>query len=223
MALIRAASLRGLPVIDAELAEQIGRIDEAILDCGEGEVAGFTVRSGGSFLETQHERLIPGSAVVGIGPDAVVVGEREFDPSSEERLRLLPRLSQLAGRSFLTRGGKRLGSLRDALVQRSSGRILGYPLDGFIAVSWLDRLFPKARGPVGVGACDYVRADGDLHFGRTLVVVPLEAVVRGADLADDAADQTERDGALVRWSRPPPSSSDDGQAVASADGFRAHP
>lgn len=212
VALVRAVSLRGLPVIDAESAEQIGRIAEVILDCGESEVAGFAIRSKGSFLEADHERLMAGSAVVGIGPDALVVAGQKFEPASEERLRLLPRLSQLAGRSLLTRSGKRLGSLRDALLECSTGRILGYPLDGFMTMSWLDRLFPNGRGPLGMGTCDYVRADGDLHFGRTLVVVPLEAVVRNANLADQALDYAEPDGALVRWSLAVSGGTEDGRA-----------
>ncbi len=63
MALMRATNLLRLPVIDVNSAEQIGLVDEIILDCAANRLAGLKVRSERGMLQFVGSRLLPVSVV----------------------------------------------------------------------------------------------------------------------------------------------------------------
>jgi len=174
--MIRASELYGRAVVDLETAEKIGTIDELIVDTDAPCVAGYVVVHGYSLFSRGKRILIPSEAVHAIGPDALTIEQSQRFGITDAYLDSLPRLSELTGRRMISRGGRLLGVIEEALMDERDGRIIGYPLDGVRLAPGLERLF----GVGGLGSASepvrYVRADADLRLGSRIVVVPDEAV-----------------------------------------------
>jgi len=180
---IRAGDLKGRAIVDVEAAEKIGALHEIILDPAAVRVSGLAVSAGVSFIGAQKQLLLPSSAVHAIGPDALMVRRPPMQDSVHSHLTSLPRLSDLAGRRFISDTGRLVGQLSDVFFDGIDGRIIGYefrPPNGSVG---LDALLGVAKGR----ALRYVRADDNLRFGHDLIVIPDSAVIESAEEQEDGA------------------------------------
>jgi uncharacterized protein YrrD len=173
---IKASDLDGRAVVDLESARKIGHIDEIYLDTDGGSIAAYRV-SEGSALTGGNKIVMPASAVETIGPEAIMVRPIDASRLEHESFDRLPRLSHIKGRKVVSEGGKLLGTIDDVMMDDASGRIHGYTLK---SASWTESLFGGDDDHA-----DYVRGDAQLRLGEDLMIVPEDAVVRGAVRHDD--------------------------------------
>jgi len=171
--MIRASELYGRPVVDLDTAEKVGTVDEIIVDTDAPSVAGYVVAEGGSLFGRGKRSLIASEVVHAIGPDAITIQQKRSYDVSHAYLDSLPRLSELTGRRMISRGGRLLGIVEEALIDERSGRIIGYPLDSNRMAPGLERVFGLAATASQIR---YVRADADLRLGSRIIVVPDDAV-----------------------------------------------
>jgi len=171
--MIRASELYGRPVVDLDTAEKVGTIDEIIVDTDAPSVAGYVIAEGGSLFGRGKRSLIASEVVHAIGPDAITIQKKSSYDIGHAYLDSLPRLSELSGRRMISRGGRLLGIVEEALIDERSGRIIGYPLDSTRVAPGLERVFGLAATSSQIR---YVRADADLRLGSRIVVVPDDAV-----------------------------------------------
>ncbi len=197
--MIRASELRGRAVVDVELAEKIGHIEEILLDPAGARIAGFVVTEGATSLfgGAASRIYLHASAVHAIGPDALTV--RKIDTSEAEAaaapLAQMPHMSEVVGRKTVTQNGAMLGTIEDILLDPATGRIVGYALGSTGPLSKLENLLggPKETYP------DYIRGDADLRVGKDVVVVPDAALVRGGQ---DRLPESDPAGDWQQSSRP---------------------
>jgi uncharacterized protein YrrD len=183
--MIRATELAGRAVIDIDAAERLGTIDKLILDPDGQRVAGFVVARGSGFPGNKEHITIPASAIRAIGPDAVTVHQTAVAESDIGRLETLPRGSDLIGRKVVSEEGRFLGKVSDVLIDRESGRIIGYLLSDHT---------PGKKVP-------YLPADAKLRAGRDLIVTSEDAL--SYDWSEDEVGKAQP-GAVSRWADPLP-------------------
>jgi sporulation protein YlmC with PRC-barrel domain len=200
--MIRATELAGRAVIDIDAAEKLGTIDKIILDPEGRRVAGFVVARGSRFPGNKEETIIPAAAIRAIGPDAVTVRQTAVVGSDTGRLETLPRGSDLIGRNVVSEDGRFLGKVNDVLIDRESGRIIGYLLadhkPGKKAEAMLgdDRKKPRDF--------PYLPADANLKAGRDLIVASEDAL--SYDWSDEEVLKNDQATPVSRWSDPLPAS-----------------
>jgi uncharacterized protein YrrD len=169
--MIRAKDLCGRPVVDVDVAEKIGDLDEIILELDRRRVAGLMVSQGPSLI--RGERLfLPAETLHSIGPDAITVRRPAEIAHQVAYLASLPRPSQIVGRKIVTESGRYVGAVADVLIDGDDYTLLGFAFGG--AMGGVGALLGRGKSQ----ARDYVRADSDFRVGHTLIVVPDEAVVR---------------------------------------------
>jgi len=187
---IRAGDLKGRPVIDVDGAEKMGILHEIIVDPAAVRVAGLAVSGGVSFIGAQKQTLLPSPSVHAIGPDALMVRRPSTTESAPSYLTSLPRVSDLAGRRFITDTGRFIGHLADVLFDGEDGRIIGYEFRRPNGAGGLDALLG-----VGKGRVQYVKAEDNLRFGHDLIVIPDDAVMSGIA----AEPEEEAQSVTARW------------------------
>jgi sporulation protein YlmC with PRC-barrel domain len=200
--MIRATELAGRAVIDIDAAERLGTIDKLILDPDGRRVAGFVVVRGSGFPGNREHMTVPASAIRAIGPDAVTVHQQTAVAGSDiGRLETLPRGSDLIGRKVVSEEGRFLGKVNDVLIDRDSGRIIGYLLaehkpgkkmDEMLGTSKKRRDFP------------YLPADAKLRAGHDLIVTSEDALVY--DWSDEEVTKREPGAPIGQWTDPLPAS-----------------
>jgi uncharacterized protein YrrD len=199
--MIRATELSGRPVIDIDAAEKMGAIDKIILDPEGRRVAGFIVAKGSGFGAAKDRTIVPAAAVHAIGPDAVTIRQSAVVGSDIGRLEALPRGADVIGRKVVSEDGRALGKVSDVLIDRASGRIVGYLLSDHKPSQKIQALFSgdkKARRDT-----PYLPADTNLRAGRDLIVASEDAL--SYDWSDkDVA--PEPGGPIGRWTDPLPPS-----------------
>jgi uncharacterized protein YrrD len=198
--MIKGSQLVGRAVIDMEAAERLGRIKEIIVQHDGERVAGFIAVHGETIVGTGGtRRMIPGSALHSIGPDAITV----HGSAMKERLAqldTLPRMSDIIGHKMVTRSGRLLGLIDDMLIDGADGTIVGFVVGEGLR-NKLENIFNPQRSRTG----GYVRADADLQVGKELIVVPDDALIEDEPAAKEgehkpAPDKSE--GASHRWGEP---------------------
>jgi uncharacterized protein YrrD len=178
--MIKGSQLMGRAVIDMEAAERLGKIKEIIVQRDGERVAGFIVVHGETIVRTGGtRRMIPGSAVYSIGPDAMTVRGSAMKQGLAE-LENLPRMSDIIGHKMVTRSGRLLGVIDDMLINGGDGTVVGFVVGEGVR-NRLENIFNPQR-PQTHG---YVRADADLHVGRDLIVVPDDALMQGEPSAHE--------------------------------------
>ena len=185
--MIRASELYGRPVVDLDTAEKVGTVDEIIVDTDAPSVAGYVIAEGGSLFGRGKRSLIASEVVHAIGPDAITIQKKRSYDVSHAYLDSLPRLSELTGRRMISRGGRLLGIVEEALIDERSGRIIGYPLESSRMAPGLERVFGLAATSSQIR---YVRADADLRLGSRIIVVPDDAVATYDDAPLPAPEQS---------------------------------
>lgn len=176
--MIRASRLRNLPVVDLETAVKIGRVRELIVDPGRLRVTGIVIRRGGALGRGGAEWVVPGSAVLSVGSDALTIRGGHTQQWNVE-LGAFPSLTSLIGRKALSRRGHLFGTVADVLLNEETGRIVGYALDVRSGGRGLLGLLKRSDNYWP----DYVRADADVRVGRHMIVAPDSALVQGERIA----------------------------------------
>ena len=172
--MLKLSEMNGRAVVDLEMAEKLGEIDETIVDPESRHVAGFIVSRGPALLGGGQKMAFAASAVHSIGPDALTVRGATLE-HAEGAFPGLPRRRDIVGRKIVGHSGKMYGHIHDVLVDPSNGELIGYTVDDS-PLRGLDGLF---GGPKSAEV-QYVQADADLRVGTELVIVPDEAIVRAA-------------------------------------------
>lgn len=201
--MIRANQVAGLPVIDVDAADKMGEVEDLVLDLDAGLVAGIRLTHGPPLIGGRQHQFLAASAVRGLGPDALTVHRPTGTLADAAHLESLPRASILVGRKVVSHGGQLLGIVEDVLIEPQDGRVIGYALGAAGPTVGLDRLLGggRSRQP------DYVRADSEVRVGRSLIVVPDQALVRMRD-GNGGPEATSIDtlmtASTVQWRDPQP-------------------
>ena len=130
--LLRAAEVRGLPVVSIAQGEALADVKDVVYDPDQGRVLGFTLNKRG-FLHGPLKAVLPIEDVVAIGRDAVMVvdgglSEGEVGVFSDDVRSSSGR--DVVGDDVLTDGGRRLGKVLDIVIAADDGEVLGYELEG---------------------------------------------------------------------------------------------
>lgn len=171
--MMRAPDLDGRAVVDVDAAEKLGTVDRVILDPEARRVAGFVVSRSSRLFAKDGSVTLPASAVVAVGPDALMIDREAAAAVDVARLETLPYASEVVGRKVVTRHGRLLGTVEDVLIDTEDGHIVGYTLADANALAKLEQLIAGARTD---RPTRYVRADADLRAGHDLIVAPDDAV-----------------------------------------------
>lgn len=117
-----ASSIVGKPVVTAAEGNRIGEVSDLLIDPAEGMVVGLVVADGWR----KDERVLPFRDVRTLGGDAVIVASSSaiLDRASWRRTgQHVIRTSDLSGRPVLTSAGSRLGTIKDVLIDDTSGTV----------------------------------------------------------------------------------------------------
>jgi sporulation protein YlmC with PRC-barrel domain len=107
---------RGLPVITAEEAEQLGRVESLTIDARHRRVA--CLRLSGA---PKHAATIAWNAIEAVGRDAVIVRSRTgTDPGQSD----VPAHHEALGQRVLTEHGTEHGTVKDIAFDNSTGQVL---------------------------------------------------------------------------------------------------
>ena len=123
--MIRLAPTRGQRVVDRDTAETLGKVKRVLVNARTATADAIEVDGAGD------RPILPWSAVVGVGPDAVVVPGRDALRVAEgdrEQAFLDGRLDVL-GKRLLTDAGNELGEVRDVELDEGSGELEAFELD----------------------------------------------------------------------------------------------
>lgn len=197
--MIRATELAGRAVIDIDAAERLGTIDKLILDPDGRRVAGLVVSRGSGFPGSKEQSIVPAAAIRAIGPDAVTVHQTAVVGSDISRLDSLPRGSDLVGRKVVSEDGRMLGKVNDVLIDRESGRIVGYLLSDHTPSKKIEQMLGSQRKKRR--DLPYLPANANLRAGRDLIVASEDAL--SYDWSEgDALTDGEATGPVGRWAEP---------------------
>ncbi|AKJ09567.1 hypothetical protein ABB07_05905 [Streptomyces incarnatus] len=106
---------QGLPVITAEEAEPLGRVEGLTIDAHTRSVA--CLRLSGA---PKHAAAIGWNAIEGVGPDAVIVRSRTAVDAEQSTF---PAHHEALGQRVLTESGTVHGTVKDIAFDRSTGQI----------------------------------------------------------------------------------------------------
>ncbi|MGW1600479.1 PRC-barrel domain-containing protein [Streptomyces eurythermus] len=107
--------VQGLPVITADEAEPLGRVESLTIDAPTGSIA--CLRLSGA---PRHITAIAWHAVEAVGRDAVIVRSRAAaDPGQGS----LPAHQEALGRRVLTEHGAAHGTVKDIAFDNTTGRV----------------------------------------------------------------------------------------------------
>ncbi|WP_330335974.1 PRC-barrel domain-containing protein [Streptomyces sp. NBC_00557] len=106
----------GLPVITAEEAEQLGRVESLTIDARNRPVACLRLSKA-----PKHATTIAWDAIEAVGRDAVIVRSRTgVDPGQND----VPAHHEALGRRVLTEHGTAHGTVKDVAFDNATGHIL---------------------------------------------------------------------------------------------------
>lgn len=170
--LLRVREIVGRPVVTLG-GEAVAQVRDVAFVADHGDVAGFTLAKRTTFGGPMKE-VLAWSAVVSLGPDAVMVNDEQAlssgplaPPSSSD--------GDVLGDRVVTDGGVELGSVVDVVVEVTDGRagVVGYeiePAAGFepvhgrrgrqLFIPWDDALAASGEAViVPAAAVDYIAED----------------------------------------------------------------
>ncbi len=128
--LVRATSLVKLPVVTTSTGEALAEIRDVIYVPEVGKIVGFTLNKRG-FLSGRLKQVLGAPQIHAIGRDAVMVSDASvLDAPDGDDEAQAARGRNVIGNSVLTDAGKRLGTVRDLVVELNDNEVVGYELDG---------------------------------------------------------------------------------------------
>ena len=191
--LLRASDLPGRPVVTVA-GEDIAQIRDVVYDTGSGEVIGFTLAKRGLF-GGRMKQVLPWERVEGLGPHAAIVAGEEA-LTARDGLREPADDRDVLGARVLTDDGRRLGEVRDLVVEVHHGiaDVVGYeiePAEGFressshVLLPLPDTLAASGDNlVVPAAATNYVRDD---IAGFAAAVEDFRAELRSTDRTEETS------------------------------------
>ena len=129
--LLRVSEIIGRPVVTLG-GDDIAQIRDVVFAGADGEVVRFTLAKRSRFGGPLKD-VLPWSAVVALGPDAIMVGDEDAlsaDPIPSDADATDPGDGDVLGDRVITDGGVDLGEVVDAVVEVAAGsaRVVGYEM-----------------------------------------------------------------------------------------------
>jgi uncharacterized protein YrrD len=123
----RGIDVIGKPVITHDTGEQVGKIEDLIVDYNSNQLLGFLVYRGGW---AGGARVLPWSSGITVGPEAVVaLSEREIVEAKQDfRISVVLEHDAVMGMTVMTTDGRTLGTLVDIVFDAQSGSVRFYEL-----------------------------------------------------------------------------------------------
>lgn len=178
--LLRVREIVGRPVVTLG-GDALGQVRDVAFTDSHGDLAGFTLAKRTTFGGPMKE-VLAWSAVVALGPDAVMVNDGDALSSGP----LAPASSgdgDVLGDQVVTDGGVNVGSVVDVVIEVTDGRagVVGYEIEpsaGFepehgrrgrrLYIPWADALAASGEAViVPAAAVDYI-ADDFAGFGAAI-------------------------------------------------------
>lgn len=166
--------LRGMPVLTVDTGERLGEVADVLLDPQERQVKVMRVRRGGMWRGDMGE--VSYNAVQSIGRDALMLPSRVVLRPAEGDHGNLFQIDQLIGLRVVSEYGEALGTVEDAELDPTTGRLTALVM----VPSGLGGLLGKRR----TIAIEQVRT-----IGRDVVVLVASP---GAELTEEAARTPEQ-------------------------------
>lgn len=116
--LVAASTLMGSPVVSTRSGERLATVKDVVYSPADGSLEGFTLNPPGRWGSPMHE-VLPASMLGEVGPDAVVVEDRDsfVDPGDAPRsLSTTGSGRNVIGSRVITETGKEVGEVIDVLV-----------------------------------------------------------------------------------------------------------
>jgi uncharacterized protein YrrD len=167
----RGIDVIGKPVITHDTGEQVGKIEDLIVDYSTNRILGFLVYRGGW---AGGARVLPWSARVTVRPEAVEAqSEREIVEARQDyRITMILEHDAIIGMKVMTTDGHVLGTLVDIVFDAKSGSIRFYEITGSL--------------PAGENSgYSFVPAPVPLKIEGHVVVVPPAAADRAESKLDE--------------------------------------
>jgi uncharacterized protein YrrD len=114
-----------LPVIHTASGRELGKVREWLLD-EQGESVVAFVAEGSGWLP--QRRIFAFHDILGIGPDAVLVGREGSYPAGDPPSWEGKPTTRVLGLRVLSQSGNELGVVEDILVDENTGRVTGWRL-----------------------------------------------------------------------------------------------
>ncbi len=128
--LMRAKALVGMPVVTIDTGEDIAETRDVIYVPDAGRILGFTLNKRGR-LAGRMKQVLDISHVHAVGRDAVMVRDAAALEGGEGAAAARDAKGRnVLGDEVLTDAGKRLGQVRDLVVEMNESTVIGYELDG---------------------------------------------------------------------------------------------
>lgn len=139
----RLTELIGLPVLSLNNGQQIGEVQDLVVDISKSTVSGLLIVNE-TWLSECHTVFF--SDIFRIGRDAIMLRDASaLQPATALEFEDCYRLQELTEKIIYTETGMYLGGLVDIFFQPSTGELTGYEVsDGIIA----DFLFGRKAMPV---------------------------------------------------------------------------
>lgn len=132
--IMRAGEITGRPVVTVETGEDIAEVRDVVFSHDNGFLVGFTLNKRG-WLSGPLKQVLPWSEVQGLGPDAVMVANREALQQPGEHADFgRGDGDDVVGGRVITDSGNELGEVTDLVldvdVDAEDARVVGYEIGG---------------------------------------------------------------------------------------------
>jgi uncharacterized protein YrrD len=120
---VRLSEADGRPVISRASAETLGELKHVVVDVPARRIAALHVAG-----RRRNARLIDWSAIVGFGPDGIIVEDEAAarPPADDRESAVAAGKLDLDGRDVLSDEGDSLGRLTDIVFDEGSGRLVAF-------------------------------------------------------------------------------------------------
>ncbi|MCK8818097.1 PRC-barrel domain-containing protein [Natroniella sulfidigena] len=125
----RGQELIGLPIVDLEDGELIGKVVDILFSPEKKELLGVKAKNNKLW---KGARLIPQKSLYTLGKDIVVINNKRDLKQAEKSVASLNSGKEVMGKEVITEEGQVLGAVEDVIIDQDQ-KLLGYELtDGLI-------------------------------------------------------------------------------------------
>jgi uncharacterized protein YrrD len=129
--LLKGQQIIGQKVMTLKDGREIGRVEDLIVDDSEGYLKGIVLENR-SIL--RNAKIIPWNHLVQVGRDALIIsGQEDVLDEANDLNSLLWRKN--TGKNVISITGTEIGTIKDLVFDKNTGKILGFELSGGI---WAD-------------------------------------------------------------------------------------
>ncbi len=129
--MIKISNLLGLPVLEQSSGEQLGEVQEVLIDLSQGLVVALVIAGVGWFT---GKKLLPISHISVVHDTDLVIDKEKFPPFEAEG----ENFTDLIERPLITSSGEKLGVLADLWFELTTGIIETYVISDGIVTDLLE-------------------------------------------------------------------------------------